>query len=454
MSGSNATDSADLIIRGADLVLPTGVVRGDLQVVGGRIAAIGDVPDGPGEVIDGRGLTVLPGVIDPQVHFREPGNGHKEDLASGSGAAAAGGVTAYLDMPNNDPPMVTIDLFEAKVERARGRSKAHFGFFFGATPDNAAEVAKVDPSRVPGLKIFMGASHGSLLVYEQEPLEALFAASPVPVVVHAEDELRLRARYADFAGQIDPALHPIIRDTTAALNATKRAVALAERHQTRLHVLHLSTAEETEYLRQRPDDGLVTTETLPQYLWLDASMYATLGTRLQMNPPVRDLRHQEELWRGLHDGTIACIATDHAPHTLEEKARGFGKAPSGLPGVELSLPMMLHAVNAGRCSIEQVVQWMCAAPAAIYGMVGKGRLEVGAHADLAIVDLKQTKRVENGKLFTRVNWSPFDGWAVTGWPVMTVLMGRPVFRDGELIDGVYGEPLRFDAPARVKRGAG
>lgn len=445
---------SDLTIRGAEMVLPTGVVTGDLSIVDGVIAEIGTVSDPRGEEIDARGLTLMPGVIDPQVHFREPGNGHKEDLQSGSTAAAAGGVTAFLDMPNNDPPMVTVELFEKKVALAQGRCRSHFGFFFGATPDNAAEVAKVDPRRVPGLKIFMGASHGSLLVYEQEPLEALFAASPVPVVVHAEDELRLRARYADFAGKIDPALHPIIRDTTAALNATKRAVALAEKHQTRLHVLHLSTAEETEYLRQRPDDGLVTTETLPQYLWLDASMYAELGTRLQMNPPVRSKRHQEELWRGLHDGTIACIATDHAPHTLEEKARGFGKAPSGLPGVELSLPLMLHAAHVGRCSIEQVVQWMCAAPAAIYGMVGKGRLEVGAHGDVVLVDRKLQRKVENGSLHTRVNWSPFDGWRLTGWPVMTVIDGRPVFRDGEIVDGVYGRPLEFEAAARVYRGAG
>ena len=441
----------DLTIRGAEMVLPSGVVTGDLSIVDGRIAEIGTVTDRRGEIIDARGLTLMPGVIDPQVHFREPGNAHKEDLESGSIAAAAGGVTAFLDMPNNDPPMITIESLHAKIARCVNRCRSNFGFFFGATPDNAAEVARLDPSMVPGLKIFMGASHGSLLVYEQEPLEALFAASPVPVVVHAEDELRLRARYAELGALTDASQHPIIRDATAALMATQRAVALAEKHSTRLHVLHLSTAEETEFLRARPDDGLVTTETLPQYLWLDASMYAELGTHLQMNPPVRSKRHQAALWAGLHDGTIACIATDHAPHTLEEKAQGFGKAPSGMPGVELSLPLMLHAVHAGRCSIEQVVQWMCAAPAEIYGMLGKGRLEVGFDGDVVLVDRKAERRVRNGALHTRVNWSPFDGWDLTGWPIMTVLRGDPVFRDGAIQPGVYGAPLRLQAPERVYR---
>ncbi|MGK0357956.1 MAG: dihydroorotase [Bradymonadia bacterium] len=441
----------NITFRDAEMVLPTGVVRGDLSIVDGKIAEIGTVTDPRGEIIDAKGLTLMPGVIDPQVHFREPGSAHKEDLESGSIAAAAGGVTSFLDMPNNDPPMVTIDSLHAKIALCVDRCRSNFGFFFGATPGNATEVGKLDPSTVPGLKIFMGASHGDLLVHEQEALEALFAASPVPVVVHAEDEMRLRARYAEAGELTDASQHPIIRDETAALMATQRAVALAEKHSTRLHVLHLSTAEETEFLRARTDDGLVTTETLPQYLWLDASMYSELGTHLQMNPPVRAKRHQEALWAGLYDGTIACIATDHAPHTLEEKAQPFGKAPSGMPGVELSLPLMLHAVHSGRCSIEQVVRWMCAAPAEIYGIVGKGRLEVGMDGDVVLVDRKARGAVRNGRLKTRVNWSPFDGWHLRGWPVMTVIHGDPVFRDGEIQPGVYGTPLRFEAPEKVYR---
>lgn len=439
----------DITFRGAELVLPTGVVDGDLAVRDGRIVAIGVVEQPVGEVVDARGLTILPGVIDPQVHFREPGNEHKEDLESGSRAAAAGGVTAFLEMPNTRPPTSTLAALEDKLQRAKDRCRAHYGFFFGATPDNADLTATVEGAC--GIKIFMGSSTGTLLVNEQDALERHFAGARVPIAVHAEDEARLRERYARYAGATDPGLHAVIRDAQAALLATRRAVDLAERHQKRLHVLHLSTAEEVAFLRDRPDDGLVTTETLPQYLWLDASWYAKLGTHLQMNPPVRDLRHQRALWAGLLDGTIDCIATDHAPHTLEEKARPFGEAPSGMPGVELSVPLMLHAVAEGRCSIQHVARWMSEAPARLYGLVGKGRLAVGADADLTVVDRKLVRTVHADALHSRAGWSPFEGWTLRGWPVMTVLAGRPVFRDGAFVEGVFGAPLRFDPAPRVRK---
>ncbi|MCB9543218.1 MAG: dihydroorotase [Myxococcales bacterium] len=439
-----------IVLRGAELVLPDGVETGDLAIVDGRIAAVGQVGEVAGEgveQVDARGLTVLPGIIDPQVHFREPGAPHKEDLASGSRAAAAGGVTAFLEMPNTSPPTTTPAALADKWRRAEGRCRAHYGFFFGATPDNAGTVP--DAAKVPGIKVFMGSSTGTLLVDDQAALEAQFAAATVPVVVHAEDETRLRERMAAFAGESDAALHPVIRDELCALIATRRAVDLARRHQKRLHVLHLSTAEETAFLRGLPREGLVTTETLPQYLWLDSSHYAALGTRLQMNPPVRAKRHGEALWAGLLDGTIACIATDHAPHTLDEKALGFGKAPSGMPGVELSLPLMLHAVASGRCSIRHVARWMSEAPAWIYGMRGKGRLAVGYDGDVTVVDRSARRTVRAEDLHTRVGWSPFEGWTLTGWPVMTVLMGRPVFREGEFVEGVFGAALRFEHTGRL-----
>ncbi len=442
----------DITLRGAELVLPTGVIDGDIAIRDGRIVAIGHVDQPVGEIVDARGLTVLPGVIDPQVHFREPGAEHKEDLESGGRAAAAGGVTAFLEMPNTRPPTIDAAAVADKIARATGRSRAHFGFFLGATPDNVAETAAA--SGVPGIKIFMGSSTGTLLVHEQDALERHFAAARVPLVVHAEDELRLRARSGLYPGVDDPGLHPIIRDPQTALIATRRAVDLAVRHQKRLHVLHLSSADEVAFLRDRPDDGLVTTETLPQYLWLDASWYARLGTHLQMNPPVRDLRHQRALWAGLLDGTIQCIATDHAPHTLDEKAQPYGKAPSGMPGVELSVPLMLHAVHDGRCSIRHVARWMSEAPARIYGLVGKGRLALGADGDLTVVDRRVSRSVRADALQSRAGWSPFEGWTLRGWPVMTVLLGRPVFRDGAFADGVFGEPLRFDPPARCPRQPG
>jgi len=449
--GAATAGGGDITFRGAELVLPDGVVVGDLSIRGGRIAEVGVVRHPVGEEVDARGLTLLPGVIDPQVHFREPGRTHKEDLGSGSRAAAAGGVTAFLEMPNTDPPTTTPALLAEKWALGAAKCASHFGFFFGATPDNAATVAQLDPHSVPGLKIFMGSSTGSLLVNEQSALEAHFTAARVPIAVHAEDEDRLRARMAMYAGQRDVALHPIIRDEQAAVLASRRAVDLAQRHQKRLHILHLSTAEEVELLRSLPDDGLVTTETLPQYLWLDATAYGTLGTRLQMNPPVRDVRHQAALWAGLLDGTIACIATDHAPHTLAEKALPFGEAPSGMPGVEQSLPLMLHGVHTGRCSLRHVVQWMCAGPADCYGLTTKGRLQVGLDGDLVLVDRRQSRVVRDDEQFTRVGWSPFEGWRLFGVPVMTVLMGQPVFREGVIVEGVRGQQLTFNHAPRVHR---
>jgi len=431
-----------ITFRGAELVTPAGVAIGDLCVHDGRIHQVGVVTEPRGEVIDARGLAILPGLIDPQVHFREPGLDHKEDLSTGGRGAAAGGITAFFEMPNTRPPTTTRAALEDKLRRASGRSRAHYAFFFGATADNA-DVAGALRTEVCGIKIFMGSSTGTLLVDEQAALEAHFAAAGVPIAVHAEDETRLRARISAYAGRPEPALHPVIRDVECALIATKRAVDLAHRHQQRLHVLHLSTAEETDFLRAH-GGPLVTTETLPQYLFCDASMYAELGTHLQMNPPVREARHGEALWAGLLDGTIQCIATDHAPHTLEEKGRPFGEAPSGMPGVETSLPLMLDAVNAGRCTIEHVARWMSGGPARAYGLPRKGRLGVGFDGDLTIVDRAAVRTVRAADLQSRAGWTPFEGWTLTGWPVMTVLLGEPVYREGAFVDGVFGAALRFD----------
>ena len=431
-----------ITFRGAELVTPKGTDVGDLCVRDGRIVEVGVVTQAFGEEVDARGLTILPGLIDPQVHFREPGLEHKEDLSTGSRGAAAGGITAFFEMPNTNPPTTTRAALDDKLRRAAGSSRAHYGFFFGASPDNA-DITGGLSTEVPGIKIFMGSSTGTLLVDEQAALEAHFAAAQVPIAVHAEDETRLEARKAEYAGRPDPNLHPLIRDVECALIATKRAVDLAHRHQQRLHVLHLSTAEETVFLRAH-GGPLVTTETLPQYLFCDASMYDQLGTRLQMNPPVREARHGEALWAGLLDGTISCIATDHAPHTLDEKAKPYGQAPSGMPGVETSLPLMLNAVNDGRCTIEHLVSWMSDGPARAYGLTRKGQLAPGFDGDLTVVDRKRTQTVRAADLQCRAGWTPFEGWALTGWPVMTVLLGQPVYRDRAFVEGVAGEALRFD----------
>lgn len=432
-----------LVLRGGLLALPGGLTRGDLALEGGRITAVGDVPRGAGLELDVSHLLVMPGVIDPQVHFREPGLTHKEDLGSGSRAAAAGGVTAFLEMPNTQPATTSEEAFNWKLSRAAESSVVDYGFFIGATKDNLDVLGAVSPC--PGIKIFMGSSTGDLLVSERADLDRIFARGSRLIAVHAEDEARLVARKGLFSDRTDPAAHSELRDPECAWRATELALELSERHHRRLHILHMSTLEEVELLRSRGKGaGRVTAEVTPQHLTLFApESYARLGTRAQMNPPLRPREHGEALWRALKDGTVDCIATDHAPHTLEEKARGFGRAPSGMPGVETSLAVMLDAASRGLCTIPEVVRWMCEGPARCYRITGKGRIAVGMDADLALVDLGARRVVGERGYFTRVGWSPYEGQELAGWPVMTFVRGQLVFRDGEILGGVRGAPIRF-----------
>jgi dihydroorotase len=385
----------------------------------------------------------MPGVIDPQVHFREPGLEYKEDLGSGSRACAAGGVTSFLEMPNTNPTTTTFEALSWKKERAEATSHVDFGFFIGATWDNVEVLNGV--SGVPGIKIFMGSSTGSLLVSERADLERIFGTGSRLIAVHAEDEARLVARKAAFAGRTDPASHSEIRDVETALLATRLAVELSDKFGRRLHVLHMSTREEAELLRAHgKGGGRISCEVTPQHLLLSApSAYERLGTRAQMNPPLRGPEHCEALWAALKDGTVDCIATDHAPHTLAEKAAGYPKSPSGMPGVETALPLMLDAAFRNRCTVVDVVRWMCAGPARVYGMLGKGSIEIGFDGDLVLVDPQAGRKVGDRPYFTKVGWSPFEGALLHGWPVMTVVRGRIVFRDGAMIGSPEGKPIRF-----------
>lgn len=443
-----------LTFRGGRLALPPDgpdgevrIVQGDLSVEGGRITALGVVPDDRGELIDARHLLIMPGVIDPQVHFREPGNTHKEDLSTGSRACAAGGVTSFLEMPNTHPPATDRAAVDWKLARAAETSLVNYGFFIGATPDNLEQLLAIDRADdVPGIKIFMGSSTGSLLVDEPGALERIFSHGTKLIAVHAEDEARLKVRTAAFGSVSDPSMHAEIRDAEAARLASALALSLSERFGRRLHILHLSTAEEVELLRTRgKGQGRVTAEVTPQHLLLTSpEAYERLGTKAQMNPPIRAPEHSAALWRGLHEGLLDCIATDHAPHTLEEKARGYGKAPSGMPGVETSLAAMLDAAHRGLCTVEQVVRWMTDGPRRCYRIRGKGRLEIGADADLTLVDLELTRAIDDGPIRSRCGWNPFEGVKLTGWPVATFVRGEPVFRDGELIEASVAERLRFE----------
>lgn len=434
--------NASITIRNAEVVLPGCIQQTDVSVINGVIHAVGsEIPD-VGEVIDAEGLYLLPGIIDPQVHFREPGAVHKEDLHSGSCAAAAGGVTSFLDMPNNYPPVTTQKRMAEKKLLAAEKSVVNYGFFIGATPDNLEELNAVE--NVCGIKIFMGSSTGDLLVDDADILETIFANGTKLISVHAEDESVLQANMELLKNIHDVRIHSRIRDESAALRATKLAVRLSLKYQRRLHILHLTTEEECDFLRALPREHHISTEVCPQHFVLTSpECYEHLGTKAQMNPPIRTKRHADALWKALKNGIINCIATDHAPHTLAEKDQPYGKSPSGMPGVETSLALMLDRVNRNLCTLPEVVYWMSESPAKLYSMLGKGRIEVGHDADLVLIDMSLKKTVTNGKLHTRVNWSPFHGMELQGWPVRTIVNGQTVFLNGEVDKSVLGKEICF-----------
>lgn len=424
--------AARTLIRGATCVLPEGSARVDVLLEGGRIARV-DPPAGAGPAarpevtVDATGLHLLPGVVDDQVHFREPGLTHKEDLTTGSRACAKGGVTTFLEMPNTNPTTTTVEALHAKLARAARVCRVHFGFYIGATGDNVAELRAA--RRTPGIKIFIGSSTGDLLVDEQEALERIFADTTLPITAHCEDEATIRANRERLGEPTSVADHSRIRDHQAAIVSTRRAVDLALRHRHAFHVLHVSTKDEVDFLATPAvrESGLVTAEACLHHLFFHVGDYPRLGTRIQMNPSIKTQADNRALFQGLLDGTLQVIATDHAPHTLEEKARPYPASPSGLPAVENALALMLDQVHRGRCTLEQVVEWMSTAPARIWKLAGKGEIAEGADADLVLVDLAKEAEIRDGEQLTKSRWSPWHGVSLTGWPVRTWVGGRQVF---------------------------
>lgn len=392
------------------------------------------------EIIDATGLHLLPGVIDDQVHFREPGLTHKEDLRTATRACAKGGVTSFLEMPNTKPETITVERLHDKLALAATKCLVNYGFYIGATPDNVAELQAAE--RTPGIKIFIGSSTGNLLVDQQEALERIFAETTLPICAHCEDEATVRANTAALNGGKDYADHSRIRDEKAAVIATKRSIDLAFRHNHRFHVLHVSTAAETEFLRDHR--GLITAEACPHHLFFNTNDYARLKSLVQMNPSIKSPADNAGLWKALNDGRIQVIATDHAPHTLEEKDRPYPQSPSGLPAVENSLSLMLDAAHRGLCTVEQVVSWMCDAPARVWDIVNKGRIVPGYDADLVLVDLQKSATIRNSEQATKCGWSPWDGVTLTGWPVQTIVLGETVFKDGVINDNHRGGEIQFD----------
>ncbi|MFO5437329.1 MAG: dihydroorotase [Dolichospermum sp.] len=432
-----------LLIRHAEIILPNGEsMIGDVLTQGRQIVQLGQeiTNASPTHEIDARGLTLLPGVIDPQVHFREPGLEYKEDLFTASCACAKGGVTSFLEMPNTRPLTISQSALDDKLQRAASKCLVNYGFFIGATGENLPDLLSASPT--PGIKVFMGSMHGQLLVNQEEVLEAIFAQGNRLIAVHAEDQARINQRKQEFAGIEDPAIHSQIQDNQAALLATQLALKLSKKYQRRLHILHMSTAEEAELLRH-DKPSWVTAEVTPQHLLLNTSAYTTIGTLAQMNPPLRSPHDNEVLWQALRDGIIDFIATDHAPHTLAEKAQTYPNTPSGMPGVETSLPLMLTAAMAGKCTVAQVVQWMSKAVAVAYGIPNKGEISPGYDADLVLVDLKNYREVKREEVLSKCGWSPFEGWNLTGWPVTTIVGGEIVYDHGRLNTQVRGQALTF-----------
>jgi len=433
----------DLVIQGATVVNHDGEGVRDIGIRDGRIVAMGSLGSVKTlDTLDARGLHILPGVIDTQVHFREPGLTHKEDLETGSRAAVAGGVTAVFEMPNTQPLTTCEQTLAAKVGAARHRMLCDFAFFVGGTRENIEDIPKLERLEgSAGIKVFMGSSTGSLLVDDPPSLENIVARLSRRASFHAEDEERLKAR-AHLRVPGDPSSHPVWRDEEAALIATKRLVGYAEKHRRRIHVLHISTAEEMDFLQEHKEWASV--EVTPHHLTLAApECYRELGNYVQMNPPVRDARHRERIWAALADGVVDVIGSDHAPHTREEKDHPYPGSHSGMTGVQTLVPIMLDHVNAGRLSLQRLVDLTSHGPQRLFGIRGKGRIAVGWDADLTLVDLKRRETIRDSWIESRVGWTPYDGKQVTGWPVGTFVRGRRVMWQGELAKSGFGEPVRF-----------
>lgn len=433
----------DLIIKGGTIVNHDGRMRADVGVRAGKIAQIGDLGSASaGEVIDASGLHVLPGVIDTQVHFREPGADAKEDLETGSRAAVLGGVTAVFEMPNTKPTTSTAAALADKVTRGTHRMHCDFAFYVGATNDNIDQLATLE--MLPGacgVKVFMGASTGSLLVADDESVEAVMRNGRRRMAIHSEDEFRMRER-AHLAEDGNVLTHPIVRDVETAVRCTKRVLKLARATGRQVHVLHISTAEEMPLLAQHKD--IASVEVLPQHLTLAGpEVYERLGTYAQQNPPIRDAAARTGIWWGVEQGIVDVLGSDHAPHLKHEKDQPYPKSPSGMPGVQTMVPIMLDHVNAGRLSLERFVDLTSHGPLRLFNIAGKGRLAVGYDADITIVDLKAKRTITNDWIASKCAWTAFDGVDVTGWPIGTIIRGKRVMWEDQLVTPATGETIRF-----------
>ena len=434
----------DLILSGGDCYTPAGLARLDVAVLDGRIAALGDLASADAaERVDCIGLAVLPGVIDTQVHFREPGLEHKEDLETGTRGAVLGGVTSIFEMPNTNPSTTTKEALEDKFKRAEGRAWSDHAFFIGAAEDNLEQLGELEMlPGCAGVKLFMGSSTGSLLVSETEAVRQVLKNGRRRMSVHSEDEARMRERrHLVESPDADVSMHPVWRDAEAAIMNTRRLIELAAEVQRRVHVLHITTSDEIDFLADWKE--FATVEVTPQHLTFSSDDYARLGSRVQMNPPIREESHRQGLWRGIDEGVVDVLGSDHAPHTLEEKQKPYPQSPSGMTGVQTLLPVMLDHVAAGRLSLQRLVDLASAGPARIFNIAGKGRIAKGFDADLAVVDLNARWTITDDWVASRSGWTPYDGKEVQGRPVHTLVRGNATVRDGVVQGEPIGRPVRF-----------
>ncbi len=438
--------SEDLLFEGGSVYLPEGLTRADVFVKDGSIAKIGPHLSGELDTSSIRTFDIsqkilLPGIIDSQVHFREPGLTHKEDLATGSQAAALGGITTFLEMPNTSPSTTSWDALQRKIELASKKSVTHFGFFIGATGTNLEELKKSQARPgCCGIKIFLGSSTGDLLLYNPQKIKEIFENTYVTISCHSENEELLRERKNIRDRATSAHAHPLWRDVQTAFSSTQMLIGLAQECQRKVHVLHLTTREEMEFLAQKKD--FCTVEVTPQHLTLQApDCYDQLGSYAQMNPPIRTKEHRLALWEGVVNGTADIIGSDHAPHTRQEKELGYPQSPSGMPGVQTLLPLMLDHINGGRLSLDRLVEMVCTNPARIFCLSKKGAIQVGHDADLTLIDMNLEHRLSDGEQASRTGWTPFHGKKVKGMPIMTVVGGVVVMKDGHLTGLKAGRPI-------------
>ncbi|WCN10578.1 dihydroorotase [Marinomonas mediterranea] len=445
-----SSNKVDLIIKNVTAVLPEGKQATNVICHDGKIVAITDTLNSytSNTVLDGTNKHLLPGVIDSQVHFREPGLEHKETISTGTKAAILGGVTSIIEMPNTTPPTTNEAALKQKLNIAAESAWSNFAFYAGASAENTHLLP--DLEKLPGcagIKVFMGSSFGSLLVDNTTVLTNILKSCQRRIAIHAEDETRLRERKHIAESSSDVYSHPEWRDVKSALNATQKVVTIAKETGAKLHLLHISSADEMDYLRQQKsllNKQQITVETLPQYLHFHApNCYIQRGSRVQMNPPIRERYHQYAIWDAIHDGTVDVMATDHAPHTLEEKAHIYPNSPSGMPGTQTLLPVMLNMVNQNKISLEKLVNLICEGPCRVLGIENKGNIAEGFDADLVLVDMAKVHTFDDADMASQCRWTPYHGDRVTGFPIATILAGKIVMKNGNVVGEPSGKALSF-----------